>query len=248
MGPELPDPSLGPYLRALQEALSSRVRLEALWLVGSVATGDYVPGASDVDVIAVSAGRIGAPVAAELARELSHSRIPCPARQLELVVYAREELRRPARRPRFDLNLNTGAGSEDHAGFDPADEPGHWFLLDLAMARERSLPLLGPPATELVPEPPREWLLDALVESIDWHLASEPASADAVLNACRAWRYAAEGTWSSKGEAAHWAREHRGAGDLIDRALAARREAGPLPESEVRAFLELVRAGLRRAV
>lgn len=60
-----------------------------------------------------------------------------------------------------------------------------------------------------------------------------------MLNACRSWRYAEEGVWSSKGAAAEWVGSRTEAPSIIDSALEIRRgyRSHPLDTSEVRAFV-----------
>jgi hypothetical protein len=103
------------------------------------------------------------------------------------------------------LNLNVGPRMPLHLSTDPAAEPAHWFVLDLAILREHGLALVGPPAAEVVAPIPRPWLLAALTDALTWHTTNEPVLHQTVLNATRAWRYAAEGVWSSKDAAAGWA-------------------------------------------
>jgi hypothetical protein len=88
---------------------------------------------------------------------------------------------------------------------DPADESGHWFLLDLAIARERARAIAGPPPAEVIGPVAREHALAALEVSLAWHREHEPDSANALVNACRAWYFASENVWASKPEAAAWA-------------------------------------------
>jgi hypothetical protein len=62
----------------------------------------------------------------------------------------------------FELNLDTGERMDDHLGLDPAEEAAHWFLLDLAAAREHSIGLAGPPLPGLVGPVPPGQVLEAL--------------------------------------------------------------------------------------
>ena len=105
--------------------------------------------------------------------------------------------------------------------------------------------LTGPPAAEVFAHIRRPELVPALVESVRWHREHEAASGNAVLNACRALRFAEEGRWSSKPAAGHWAAE-RGVApeDLVAQALTARTEGGRLDSSGVAGFLESVEARL----
>src|SRR3712207_5452745 len=109
----------------------------AAWVIGSGALGDFDSLRSDVDVQAVTATRLTRPELERLAATLSHDALPCPVRGLEFVLYAREDLADPAG-PAFQLNLNTGRGMTEHAGYDAAAEPRFWFTLDVAIARHRA--------------------------------------------------------------------------------------------------------------
>src|SRR5205814_604480 len=123
-------------------------------------------------------------------------------------------------------NLNTGPGTEERISLDPAAEPGHWFVVDLAIARSHARPILGPLPAALIGSIPRTDVLAALTDSLDWHSEHEGSSANAVLNACRAWRYALTGAWSTKTAAAEWALERGADRGLIDGAVELRAGAG----------------------
>jgi hypothetical protein len=103
------------------------------WLIGSIAWDDYRPGSSDVDILAVAETQ-PEPVRRALADALIA--LPCPARQLEFVLYPPG----PDQPSRWQLNVNT---DPVRVSTDPATEPAHWFVLDIAMARERAIPLYG---------------------------------------------------------------------------------------------------------
>lgn len=184
-------PELGPYLERLVAAARSVADLDAVYLGGSAALGAYQPGASDVDVVMVTARSLSLPERQALAA--AAEAVPCPARKLELVVYPRGS-------GAWEINLNTG----EHVSFDPSEEPAFWFVLDRAAAERHALPLHGPPWRELFEPVPRDDVLSALVESLRWHEENQPASRDAVLNAVRAWRWLESGEWGTKPEAARW--------------------------------------------
>jgi len=198
-------------VRTLREHLLPGSLLGA-WLIGSIAWDDYRPGSSDVDVLAVAETQ-PEPVRRALADALIA--LPCPARQLEFVLYPPG----PDQPSRWQLNVNT---DPVRVSTDPATEPAHWFVLDIAMARERAIPLYGPPAHELLAPVPPEVVHRALNDSLDWHDANERTQPNAVLNACRAWHYAETGRWASKTAAALWARERVADPSKIDAALARR--------------------------
>jgi hypothetical protein len=173
-------------VRVLQAQLGNR--LIAVWQIGSGALGGWDPATSDVDVQAVST-RLSRPELHALAGELSA--VPCPVRGLEFVLYADP--------PAFQLNLNTGPGMDHHEGYDPDAEPGFWFVLDLAIAREHAKPLFGPHPRDLVGD------LDvrpALRESLAWW--RDYGGEQALMAACRTMAWVETGSWLSKREAYAW--------------------------------------------
>ena len=187
-------------------------------LIGSAALGDYVPGVSDLDVAVVAPDAVADPEAA--AAPLRHAELPCPARKLELVVYRAEQAATPLRDLEFELDLNTGPGG-DRLLTELGGEPAHWYVIDLAIAREHGISLAGPPASELIGEPPRADVLGALLGGLRWAAAEEPDSPNTALNACRAARFAVEGDWLSKTDAAVWAAGRPSGGDIAEGAIAA---------------------------
>ena len=119
------------------------------------------------------------------------------------MLYAQEDLADP-RGPAFQLNLNTGRGMTYQEGYDPDAEPRFWFVLDVAIAREHARPLAGLEPAAILPALPRVGSCrSSLRDSLDWFRAHDVAQA--VLAACRAWAWATDGRWLSKGEAADWA-------------------------------------------
>jgi hypothetical protein len=181
--------ALAEYLSGLTLRLEAHLgrRLAGAWLIGSSAPGDFDRLRSDVDVQAVSTTRLARAELERLTAALSHPALRCPVRGLEFVLYARADLS-DAHGPAFQLNLNTGPGMEHHVGYDPDAEPRFWFVLDTAIARERSRPLAGLSPTALLPPPSRPLVLSALRAALDWYPGYD--GAEAVLAACRAWAWA----------------------------------------------------------
>jgi len=196
--------------------------LVAAYLIGSGALGGASAAQSDVDVVAVCAAPLAGDVERALVDRLSELVMTWPLRGLELVLYTRAAVADPARVPRWELNLNVGRGMDRHLARDPGAEPPHWFVLDLDILRGHGRTLTGPPPAEVVGALPRRWVLEAVRESLRWHGEHEPDLSQSVLNACRGWRFTDEGVWSSKRDAAAWARPRSGDPALLDDALAAR--------------------------
>jgi hypothetical protein len=170
--------------------------LVGVYLAGSGALGGYVHLRSDVDVAVVSRTPLSRDDKEELVAALRHEAFPCPARGLELVVYAQGS-------GVPELNLNSGERMEFLATFEPGEDSPHWFVLDRAILRARGHALTGPPPAEAFLAPSEEEILDALATGLQWYRdrPQEPRD-DAVLNAVRTRAYLETGRWASKAEAA----------------------------------------------
>jgi hypothetical protein len=244
-------PVAGPGIEAYLTELVARLRavvgdrLVGAWLFGSAALGDFDAGRSDLDVQAVTTVTITRAERERLAGVLSHEALPCPVRGLEFVLYAREGLGHAAG-PAFQLNLNTGPGMERHVAFDPGEDPGFWFVLDVAIGREAGRALTGPPAAEVFPAPDRRIVRRAAGDALAWFREHDADGASAVLAACRAWAWAAEGRWLPKAEAARWAMGRLEDPSAVEAALARRSDpaAPPLDPAGVAAVVDRVGAVL----
>jgi hypothetical protein len=223
--------------------------LVGAWLIGSGALGGAVAESSDLDLVAVCAHAPSADLIQQLVAALTEEAMTWPVRGLEFVLYPRAAVASASRSPRFALNLNVGPRMPLHLSTDAADEPAHWFVIDLAILREHGRALQGPPAHELVAPIPRRWLLDALGDGLAWHAANEPALHQGVLNAGRAWRFAAEGVWSSKDAAAGWVLARTEDPGLVQAALAIRHgdRSRTLDPARVDRFVRGVQAWVQQA-
>jgi predicted nucleotidyltransferase len=170
--------------------------LVGVYLAGSGALGGYVHGRSDVDVAVVTSAPLEHALKEQLVDALRHEALPCPARGLELVVYARD-----GAVP--ELNLNSGERMPFHATFEPGEDSPHWFVLDRAIIGQRGVALTGPPPVEVFAAPDEEEILDALATGLKWYRdrPEEPRD-DAALNAVRSRAWLETGRWASKAEAA----------------------------------------------
>ncbi len=230
----------------MDEALGDR--LVGVRLSGSAALGDFAPELSDLDVQAVSTERLALGERRALAESLSHRALPCPARGLEFVLYAQDDLADPAG-PAFQLNLNTGPAMHEHVALDPAEDPRFWFTLDVAIGRAHGRTLRGRNAADVLPDLNRDRVLQALATALDWYQEHEGHSADTVLSACRAWAFASDGRWYSKTGAARWAHGRVPHPAVIDRALRLRRGGGgsAIDPGDVAGLVGTVRAALEQA-
>jgi hypothetical protein len=242
----------GAYLDELVAQLRAVLGagLVGVYAGGSLALGGYDERRSDIDVAVVTREPLSETEKAMIVASLRHESVPCPARGLELVVYTAETAGSPTPAAGYELNLNTGRAMPLHASYAPGDgHAEHWYGIDRAILAEHGRALLGPPAARLFAAPPRSVLLEILAEAVRWHeQAGVARDDDAVLNACRALRYAAEGRWSSKQDAGAWACERLPDAALVSEALAARSSSGDRLESQrVGAFLDAARIALEQA-
>jgi hypothetical protein len=194
------------YLERLVARLAGLLgeRAVGIYGLGALAFDDYRPDHSDLDIYAVVRARLGDREKRAVAESASHRVLPCPARGLELVVISAEAVRQPGSTPRWELNLNTGDGRPDHVGLDPAAEPAHWFVLDLALAHQAAAVLLGPPAHEVIGAPDPADVRAAQAQAIGWYARHEMGP-ETVIAACRAWHWSHTGKFAPKGHALAWA-------------------------------------------
>ena len=223
--------------------------LVGAWLIGSGALGGSVAESSDLDLVAVCAHAPSVDLIQQVVAGLTEEAMTWPVRGLEFVLYPRAAVASASRSPQLALNLNVGPRMPLHLSTDAAAEPAHWFVIDLAILREHGLVLHGLPAHEVVAPIPRRWLLDALGDGLAWHAANEPAPHQSVLNAGRAWRFAAEGVWSSKDAAAGWVLPRTEDPDLVNASLAIRHgdRSRTLDPARVNRFVREVQALVQQA-
>ena len=186
---------LAPYLDELVERVGGHVPIEAAYLLGSAATGAFEPGQSDVDVIVVTPRQLSAREKQVVVDEIDA--LPCPARTLELAVYARG-------RDEYELNFIKG----EFVSYDAARDPSWWYVLERATAEAHAVQLAGPPWREVFAPVPREAILDALVGALDWQEQNESTDRGTLLNNARALAWLETGEWLTKPEAARWLRRY----------------------------------------
>jgi hypothetical protein len=216
-------------------------QLVGIYAGGSFALGGFTPGRSDLDVAAVCRGHLADERKRAFVARLRHESLPCPARGLEFVLYPEETTRQPSADAGFQIDLNSGARMPFHLAFDPSTVPRCWYVIDRSIYAAHGVTLYGLPAAQIFAPIPKTMLLPALVEAIHWHETRDVArDDDAVLNACRSWRYAVESIWSSKQAAGEWALTNVEDGELVAAALSARLNDERLPRPRVERFLRRI--------
>jgi hypothetical protein len=243
-------PEVALFGHQVAEAVARTVGadLVGVYFVGSVAMGGYVPGESDIDIAAVANAALTDPQRQAVASAVIEASAVCPARGVEFSLYRREVAGSRPEGADFEVNANGGPRMPTAVHLDPTSEPAFWYVLDRAIAHRYGVAISGPPAREIFADIPRSTLLEAMSESMAWHRAHEKATLYSVLNACRAWRFAAVDMLGSKLEGAAWARDRWPDTGVIDAAVALRHgEHATLDESAVDALLASAASRVREA-
>jgi hypothetical protein len=223
----------------LQDALGDA--FVGAYYVGSIALGGYVAGESDLDIVAVAAHAIPDGMRPSIADAVFATTTSCPARGLEFTLYRREVAESVPVAADFELNVNGGPRMARAIHLDSGTEPGFWYVLDRAIAQRCGVAISGPSSAELFAAVSRDALLDGMIESMGWHREHERATLYSVLNASRAWRFAAEDVMGSKLDGAAWARTRWSRPSVIDAAVDLRHgRPATLDAAEVDALLDHV--------
>lgn len=206
--PEDVRPILSLLLTSVREVLGDQ--LVALYLYGSLSSGDFNPASSDVDFLAVTDGAIS-DEAFERLRAM-HERIAASglpfAAHLEGSYIPQDALRRydpeTARHPTIGVDWPFQIGFHDV----------NW-VIERAIVRERGVVLWGPPPDALIDAVAPQQLRAATCQhmTVGWRdrIHDEPwlrprlFSAFAVLTFCRALYTIEHGAFCSKPAAAAWA-------------------------------------------
>jgi Aminoglycoside adenylyltransferase, C-terminal domain len=189
------------------------------YFVGSIALGGFVPGESDIDIVAACEHELPLGARRALAGALSDTAAHCPTRGLELTLYRRAIASATPVAADFELNVNGGPRMEAVVRVTPDEQPAFWYVLDRAIARRHGVLIQGAPAANVFADVPRAQMLGAMRESMRWHRTHERATLYSVLNAARAWRFAEEDILGSKLDGARWARKRWRDPALIDAAV-----------------------------
>jgi len=207
-----------------------------------------MPGRSDVDMLLVAADRIDTASLDRMALALLETARECPGRELESSIVTVSQAAAPAAPWPFVLHVVTGpGGSRVQKG---AEMPGDTdLLMHYAVCRAAGWAVHGPAPRELIGSVARPAILGYLAAELGWGLEHR-SEAYAVLNACRAAIYLADGQIVSKVQGGETALG-RGSGpaDVIRRALAQQRgtEPGQPPELDAVEFVLATAAALRSA-
>lgn len=210
-------------------------------LHGSLTFGDYVPGHSDIDLLAIVDHALSDSAIASLTRAVTAERARAPA-PVDLRFVTRAVATAPPESPPLELYIRLTASA-------PPDvearriEPD--LIVELSICRQHGRALSGAAPEELIGAVPPEWVLSVGDEQLArWQSLTDdaPYAALMVLTACRIWRFSEERIHCSKSAAAMWALTRDPSLQAIRDAL--RQRVGdpvPVEPAEIARLLELVR-------
>ncbi len=219
-------------------------QLIALYLHGSAATGDFVLGRSDLDLIAIVQAALPVSEKAQLQSWFAENSPPPGLAGVDFELLTQRAAAFPAQRPDWDMIVRVQQ-YQHHFDILAPDASDGYSLLDLAVARERGRALVGPEPMTMIAAPPRLWLLQACAAQLQrwlgWDVINDRSGA--VLTACRSWYYLSNDSHATKSEAGAWARSQSPIyAPLVEAALAQRRGEvrWTLENDEVKAFCQYV--------
>lgn len=190
------------------------------YLHGSLATGSYVAGRSDVDVLLIARDSLGDAAADRIFARLAAIAADALCR-FDVEIVTADVAANPDPRPRVELYYGAhGPRPEVVLRDHQAD-----LVVEFSAIRQAGAALIGPSPVELIAEPPPEWLDTRGRDLLDrWSdLTDDTAHAGLmVLTACRIWLWAVERRHASKEDAARWVLARAPALTAVAAALAQR--------------------------
>lgn len=188
----------GNRLAAVVDTYLGAGGLVGVYLHGSAALGGFRPERSDVDVLVVIAYAVPADRQAALGAALLAASYPCPGTGLELSV-----ITAATAADLGDCRFEVHVASPDEVVVGAGHAGDTDLILYAEVCRRSGLAASGPPAWSAFGAVPRSRLVTAMLVELEWGVSS--ASFEyAVLNACRALRFAADGLLQSKVAGGEW--------------------------------------------
>ena len=175
-------------------------------LHGSLAAGGFVPGRSDIDLLAVIDGDVPEERLVRLVRRADLGE----AVGLDLHVVTAEVAASPGREPPLELYVGRHDGSSVGFEIERSVPAAPDLLAELSMARAHGRALWGASPREVIGPVPADWIVDRGRHWLRTWLSLTDDAENATfmaLTACRIWRFAVENVHCSKAEAAAWAFE-----------------------------------------
>jgi streptomycin 3"-adenylyltransferase len=233
-------PAVLAYARGLAGVLAKlRPDLVGVYLHGSGALGGFVAARSDVDILVVVRKSSDGEGQRKLGEAIAAAARDCPGVGLELSVITAATAQELGS-CQYEVHVNT-TGAEVAISPGAGEDGDTDLILHCAVCRDHAVAVAGPPAEQVFGEVGRDRIVQATLDELEWALEHAPTTY-AVLNACRALRFAVQGTQCSKVEAGEWYLERHPGNPVVISALAAQRadNAEPPDAPEAKDFVRNV--------
>ncbi|MEE8354069.1 MAG: aminoglycoside adenylyltransferase domain-containing protein [Dehalococcoidales bacterium] len=184
--------------------------LAGFYLHGSLTTGCFVPGDSDIDFLAVVKKKLTVEEKRSIIAGLLRRQGRPAAGDIEMSIVRQACLDDFAYPTPYEIHYSVdhaaeyAVGGEDYlTGGDDEDLAAHFTAV-----RHSGICLDGKPVVEAFPEVPREFFVRSLVGDADWIL-SDPQHNPlyTVLNLCRGLAFLVDGVYTSKKDGGEWGLE-----------------------------------------
>ena len=211
---------LDGFLEALKAVLTDQ--LVAVYLHGSLATDSFEAARSDIDVLAITANALTTEQRRGcIAACLNHSLRPAP---LEISILQQSALQPFMHPSPFEFHYGEDHRETYASGGSITATTDVDLACHIAMTRARGQTLVGPAASELLPEVKPRDLIDSLRQDFLWARSQQPQLQDYLrANAARTIAWLTDGQFRSKREALAegWLRSDLAGMELADHVLAA---------------------------
>jgi hypothetical protein len=215
-------------VNALADALLAEpgASLVGVYLHGSAVLGGYIASGSDVDVLAVIAEPTDVRVQARMRNRLISTARRWPTIGLEMSVITSATAANLGDCP-YELHVVVD-GDEVRAVLGAGQDGDSDLILYAEVCRRHGLAVYGPPAGQVFAPVPPARLIRAVRDEVRWGQQHGHLSY-AVLNACRAVRFATDGVLCSKLDGGQWMLARRSEEPVIQQALADQRQGRTRP-------------------
>jgi len=227
------------YVTELADALLAEpgAGLVGVYLHGSAVLGGYIASGSDVDVLAVIAEPTDVRVQGRMRDRLVSTARRWPTIKLEMSVITAATAADLGDCP---YELHVVVGDEVRAVLGAGQDGDPDLILYAEVCRRHGLAVYGPPAGQVFAPVPPARLIRAVRDEVRWGQQHGHLSY-AVLNACRAVRFATDGVLCSKLDGGQWMLARRSEEPVIQQALADQRQGRTRPmTAEAKRFVAQV--------
>lgn len=232
----LAHPAARDYLAAVRKVLLEELGdlLVGCYAYGSALTDEFVPGSSDLDLLAITSTWMRDATERALVERLRALPLPPALKGLDIWCLPVVCAQQPGESPHYQVRMLT---SLDFVHRDAPQRYGDPRLaMLLAICRHHSVAVVGPPPTRVIGRVPIAGILAGMLAD----LGTQAPPHYRVLNACRDLHFLVEGRMCSKLQGLAWARGRLGPPDLLDAAAERQRRGRDAPELDLDAVHALV--------